>query len=119
MCRAWAKCNHCEQYSDCEGSETDEYVVGFSPENDAYTCESTSECAKDRCECDASLAIEIARHLASVGGSLEDDKMNLDSSKCTKREAATSAGHNACCGDAPVWLPYNKFVQSCVGGNIR
>ena len=65
ICRSWSRCQHCENFVSCSGSIHTEYTVSFSSNSDGYICSSTSECSLSRCECDASVALDLTNYRGS------------------------------------------------------
>merc|ERR1711879_277105 len=105
------------------------------PETDAINCEASSDCAWDRCQCNARFSVDLARHFSQNPDSLEVNHVDVDESQCVKSRSLTeqtkthvnsdtahlsSAGHNsgvhACCGAAPTWKPYNMDTHVCQNG---
>ena len=91
----------------------------FNEETDEYTCSSESECARLRCECDATLAIDLARHFVNAGTEdLNSENLGLGKEDCARTGTHTGAPNNACCGTAPTWQAYNTELQSCSNGEV-
>ena len=116
-CKLWGTCHHCETLATCTGHLNDEYTVSFSPGLDDYICDSASECAKNRCECDAPFAIDLANELKIM--ELEEEFYQLGSNDCYQ------AGGNGqlhkkdgCCGSAPGWQLYSKKENVCSEGML-
>jgi hypothetical protein len=100
----------------CAGSLHTNYTMAFNEETDEYTCSSESECARLRCECDATLAIDLARHFVNAGtDDLSSSNLGLGKDDCARAGVHGGAPNNACCGVAPTWQAYNTELQKCNG----
>ena len=57
--------------------------MNFNEETDEYTCNSESECSRLRCECDATLAIDLAVHFVNAGtDDLDSANLGLTKEDC-------------------------------------
>ena len=89
----------------------------FSVDLNTYDCQSDSECSRQRCECDATLAFDLSHHFLDFGTDFDTNDLNLTEDDCT-HSITPVIGANDCCGEAPTWKPYNDQFETCTDGEL-
>jgi len=125
LCRSWAQCRHCEDYSACDGEVDEGYAakVTFGLSGLELSCpDDLDACTKERCECDLEYGLALRDSLEALltgnnAQGLDQTKTNLEEIDCER--ALTGIGTNACCGSAPHWQLYNAATQTCVNGQLE
>ena len=112
LCRDFSRCWRCIGMMGCEGDLAEPYTLTFTPLTDNYSCSSTSECATNRCLCTANAAVILARHLIDNNSTLVSEFFNPDPSACVRGDG--SVFNDQCCGNVPLWVPYNGLLETCV-----
>ena len=112
LCRDFSRCWRCIGMMGCEGDLAEPYNLTFTPLTDSYECQSTSECAMNRCLCTARAATILARHLIDTNSTLVSEFFDPDQESCIRGDG--SVYNDQCCGDVPFWVPYNGLLETCV-----
>ena len=101
----------------CSGSEN--YTLSIIPVSDSYTCDSLTSCGMDRCHCQASFGINLARALIDNNLEVESQFQNVPSSSCSRQLLTGLAMKDSCCGTAPFGQLYSSVTQNCVNGVVE
>jgi len=125
LCRSWAQCRHCEDYSACQGEVDAGYAadVSFGAAGLTLSCPSDLDaCTAERCACDLEYGMQLSDTLQNLltgdnPQGLDQTKLNLEDIDCER--ALSGVGTNACCGAAPHWQLYNQANQNCVNGVLE
>ena len=85
-------------------------------------CRGMNECTTNRCLCDTEFLVKIiSASVAETNGTLdlnEDNKyLSGNNSVCEKLGGGLQP--DGCCGNAPLWRPYNTAAKTCDDGILR
>ena len=117
ICKSLSQCQKCNQMSSCSGSDSGHFLLGLDKSDDSYTCHSSSNCAKQSCECIAEFSVNLAQQILEKRMILDSRLDSVDSNFCSRKSNIPTVP-NACCGTSPSWIPFDSNTKQCENGKI-